>query len=70
LYGSLVEAFLDNGYMDMYSVMKALREVGFKGVVIPDHIPQMGAHPQVGTAYTIAYIKAFVQRVNEELGGV
>jgi mannonate dehydratase len=63
-----VETFVDNGYMDMYRVMKALREVGFKGVVIPDHIPQMGAHPQVGTAYTIAYMKALVQRANEEAG--
>nr|MBC8231124.1 mannonate dehydratase [bacterium] len=34
-----VETFLDNGYMDMYKVMKALREVNFKGVAIPDHIP-------------------------------
>ena len=26
----------------MYEVAKALREVNFNGVLIPDHIPQMG----------------------------
>ena len=36
-----VETFIDDGYKDMYQVMKALQEVGFRGVVIPDHIPRM-----------------------------
>ena len=63
-----VETFVDDGYMDMYKVMKVLREVGFKGVAIPDHIPQMADDPRLGTAYTIAYMKAMVQRANEEIG--
>jgi mannonate dehydratase len=62
-----VETFLDNGYMDMYKVMKALREVNFKGVVIPDHIPGMTNNHRVGTAYTIGYMKALLQRANEEV---
>jgi D-mannonate dehydratase len=33
---------MDNGYMDMYKVMKALVEVKFDGIAIPDHIPGMG----------------------------
>jgi len=64
-----VETFLDNGYMDMYQVMRALREVDFDGVVIADHIPQMGSHPQVGTAFTIGYMKALVERANAEFAG-
>lgn len=60
-----VETFLDNGYMDMYKVMKALREVNFDGVVIPDHIPSMTDDYRVGTAYTIGYMKALLQRANE-----
>ena len=63
-----VETFLDDGYMDMYQVMKALREVGFKGVAIPDHIPAM-VGGRTGTAYTIGYMKALLQRANEEVGG-
>jgi mannonate dehydratase len=61
-----VETFVDSGYQDMYQVMKALREVEFKGVAIPDHIPSMAGGPRVGTAYTIAYMKALVKRADEE----
>ena len=61
-----VETFVDDGYMDMYQVMKALHDVGFKGVAIPDHIPVMGGSGRVGTAYSIAYMKAYLQRAIEE----
>jgi mannonate dehydratase len=64
-----VETFVDNGYMDMYKVMKMLREVDFNGVMIPDHIPRMANDPRVGIAYTIAYMKAMLQRANEEVVG-
>jgi mannonate dehydratase len=60
-----VEAFIDNGYMDMYKVMRALRGVNFNGVMIPDHIPGM-IGDRAGTAYSIAYMKAYRQRANEE----
>ena len=62
-----VETFVDDGYMDMYQVMKVMREVNFKGVAIPDHIPQMADDGRVGTAYTIAYMNALVKRANEEV---
>ena len=61
-----VETFVDDGYVDMYQVMKVMREVGFRGVAIPDHIPRMAGDHRVGTAYTIAYMKALVERANEE----
>lgn len=64
-----VETFLDGGYMDMYRVMKALREVQFSGVLIADHIPLMANSPRVGTAFSIGYIKALLERANEEAGG-
>ena len=63
-----VETFVDNGYQDMYQVMKVMREVNFKGVAIPDHIPSM-VGDRSGTAYTIAYMNALVKRANEEVGG-
>ena len=62
-----VETFVDNGYMDMYQVMRVMREVNFKGVAIPDHIPQMADDGRVGTAYTIAYMNALAKRANEEV---
>ncbi len=61
-----VETFIDDGYMDMYRVMKVMREVDFDGVLIADHIPQMGKDPRLGTAFTVGYIKALVDRVNAE----
>ena len=39
------EAMLDDGYYDMIKVMKALVEVNFEGIAIPDHIPNFGGPP-------------------------
>jgi mannonate dehydratase len=61
-----VETFIDNGYMDMYKVMRALHEVDFDGVIIADHIPQMVDDRRVGTAYTIGYMKALLERAVRE----
>jgi mannonate dehydratase len=63
-----VETFVDNGYMDMYKVMKALKEADFNGVIIPDHIPTMANDPKLGTAFTLGYMKALLDRVNAEAG--
>jgi len=62
-----VETFVDDGYMDMYRVMRELRAVGFNGVAIADHIPLMAGDPRIGTAYTIGYMKALLRRANEEV---
>jgi mannonate dehydratase len=63
-----VETFVDDGYMDMYQVLKSLQEVGFRGVIIPDHIPTMGNDPRLGTAFTVGYMKALLDRVKAEAG--
>ena len=62
-----VETFVDDGCQDMYPVMKALERVGFRGVLIPDHIPEMADDPRVGTAWTIAYMKALKKRAEEDV---
>ena len=56
------ETFVDNGYLDMYDVLTALREAGFDGVLLPDHVPGDKTH----TAYTIGYMRAIRDRVNAE----
>jgi mannonate dehydratase len=63
-----VETFVDDGYVDMYTVMRALRQVNFDGVMIPDHIPYLLGGSRAGNAYTIAYMKALLKRANEEAG--
>jgi mannonate dehydratase len=66
-----VETFPDDGYLDLYQVMKALRAVGFGGAMEPDHVPQLvgdrGMRP-AGTAYCIASMRAMLRRANEEVG--
>ncbi len=52
------ETMIEDGYVDMYGVMKALRETGFNGVIVPDHSP--GGLWQ----YTLGYMKALRDRVN------
>lgn len=62
-----VETFVDDGYFDMYQAMRALAEVGYDGTLIPDHIPQMGDDGRLGTAYTLAYMRALQKRAEEEV---
>jgi mannonate dehydratase len=66
-----VETFPDDGYMDMYQVMKSLRQVHFSGAVEPDHVPRLAGDNgllRAGTAYCIAYMRALLRRANEEVG--
>lgn len=64
-----VETFMDNGYYDMYKIMRALRKVNFDGIVILDHSPTMVGGRYAQTAYGVAYMKALLQRAQEELKG-
>jgi mannonate dehydratase len=66
-----VETFPDDGYMDMYQVMKVLRQVKFTGAAEPDHVPQLAGDTGIrraGTAYIVAYMRALLRRANEEVG--
>jgi mannonate dehydratase len=61
-----VETFVDNGYTDMYKLMKTLYEVDFRGAVIADHVPTMVGGTRTGWAYSIGYIKALLAAVGAE----
>ena len=39
------ETMIDDGYYDMSKIMRALVEVKFEGIVIPDHVPGLGSNP-------------------------
>jgi hypothetical protein len=43
-------------------VVRALREVEFDGVLLPDHVPGDANH----TSYTLGYMRALRDRVNAE----
>ena len=62
-----VETFIDNGYFDMYQATRILAEKEFYGVMIPDHIPEMAGDGRISYAYSIAYMKAHVERAQAEV---
>jgi len=70
------ETFLDDGYMNLYQVVKALREVRYNGPMVPDHVPSLVGDPtgkdrgmgRAGLAYCIAYMRALLRAANEEVG--
>jgi len=61
-----IETFPDDGYMDMYLVMRALREVNYDGIVIADHVPGMAGGARAATAYSVAYMRALIERAEAE----
>jgi mannonate dehydratase len=62
-----VETFMDNGYYDMYRIMKSLRDVDFDGIVILDHSPSMVGGNYAQTAYGFGYMRALLARANAEV---
>ncbi len=61
------ETIVDDGYVDMFEVMCALRDVEFDGVLIPDHVPGDGPEKNC-TAYTLGYMRAMRERAYAEKG--
>ena len=59
------EVFVDEGDIDMFRIIKILKEHHFNGVMIPDHTPQMtcDAPWYAGMAYALGYMKAAIQGV-------
>ena len=64
------ETFLDNGYMDMYQIMKTLYQSGYGNTVTLDHTPKFAGDyaKGAGPAYAIGYMKALMQRAEAEFG--
>lgn len=62
------ETFVDDGYQDMYQVMKAFVKAEYNGTLTMDHTPQMV--PLAGnvgeTAYAVGYLKALLQAAENE----
>lgn len=62
------EVFVDEGDLDMFEALRALHRVGYDGVLIPDHTPQMSCEApwHAGMAYALGYMKAALQAVESE----
>ncbi len=55
-----VETFVDDGDFDMAEIVRIMRDEGFEGVLVPDHVPELtcAAPWHAGHAYTVGYMKA------------
>ncbi len=63
---SFREALPDEGDMDFYQVLKALKEVGYCYGIDPDHVPTCEDDPNghyQGYAYCFGYINAMIQAI-------
>lgn len=62
------EVFVDEGDIDMLKILRILKSNNFKGVIIPDHTPQMScAAPwHSGMAFAMGYMKALLNQVENE----
>ena len=66
---SFREALPDEGDMDFYRVLKALKDVGYCYGIDPDHVPHTGDDPKgsyQSYAYCFGYINAMIQAVYGE----
>ncbi len=60
------ETFIDDGDVDMLKAMRVYKEVGFDGMMMPDHVPSIGgdARGLQAFAFTFGYIKALIAAVS------
>ena len=65
------ETYLDDGYMNMYTIVRRLVELDYAGTVTLDHTPVMveSAGGRLGaTAYAVAYIRGLYNAARTERG--
>jgi mannonate dehydratase len=62
------ETFIDDGDVDMLKAMRVYKEIGFDGMLMPDHVPSIegDARGAQAFAFTFGYIKALIAAVDAE----
>jgi mannonate dehydratase len=62
------ETFIDDGDVDMLKAMRVYKEIGYDGMMMPDHVPKIAGDPQglQAFAFTFGYIKALIAAVAAE----
>lgn len=60
------ECFVDEGQSDVLAVVRKLREVGFNGFILDDHVPRLvndSKYGHRGRAYAIGYIRGLLRAI-------
>ncbi|HSW50027.1 MAG TPA: mannonate dehydratase [Bryobacteraceae bacterium] len=62
------ETFPDEGDVDMIRAMRVYKEVGYDGMIMPDHVPGIEGDQRgsLAFAYCFGYIQALIQLVGSE----
>ena len=63
---NFTECFLGDGNCDPVETIRTLKQVGFRGFVLPDHVPRMvgdGEWCDRGRAWTVGYIQALIAAI-------
>jgi mannonate dehydratase len=62
------ETFPDDGDINMIRAMRVYKEVGYDGMLMPDHVPHIDGDGggRQAFAYAFGYIRALIQMVNAE----
>lgn len=68
-FNNFQEVYPDNGEMNFPQVIRALRDVGYAGMVMPDHVPHHHDPNSSLQAFSFCYgyIKGLLQTVSEEV---
>jgi mannonate dehydratase len=61
------ETFPDDGDVDMIRALRVYQEVGYEGMIMPDHVPHIDGDAGGAQAFAFAfgYIQALIQMVNQ-----
>jgi mannonate dehydratase len=62
------ETFVDDGDVDMLQAVRAYKEVGYDGMLMPDHVPVVAGDTggRQAFAFTFGYIKALIRAVDAD----
>jgi mannonate dehydratase len=62
------ETFIDDGDVDMLRAMRVYKEIGYDGMMMPDHVPSVegDSNRLQGFAFAFGYIKALIAAVAAE----
>jgi mannonate dehydratase len=67
-YLNFRETFIDNGSVDMLQAARTYKEIGYDGMLMPDHVPDVEGDTghREGFAFALGYIKAVIAAVSAE----
>jgi mannonate dehydratase len=68
--GHFREAFPDEGDIDLYRALLTYHEVGYDGMLMPDHVPNVPGHPEArdeSFAFAYGHIRGLMQAAEHQL---